>query len=131
MTSNIINDIAIGTDGKIWIAHGYNEFMSPSGGQGIVVLDENGIINNTEDHASALHNIYVFPNPTIDNMIIEIQDLSFSLNIELLDLNGKVLLTEKSNSNKTILQTSQISPGIYFLKLSNKEFTVVKKVIKK
>lgn len=40
LASNIINDIEIGQDGKIWIANGYNEFRSPSGGQGIFVFDE-------------------------------------------------------------------------------------------
>jgi hypothetical protein len=41
-------------------------------------------------------------------------------NFELIDYSGKVILSERFSSNETLVNTSNLSKGIYLLKVYNK-----------
>lgn len=77
--------------------------------------------------------ISTYPNPTTDNLklSIEADDLS-NTHIELCDLSGKVLKSEKITNRQTIIEMGQFSPSTYFVKicLNNKKVKTYK-IIKK
>lgn len=66
--------------------------------------------------------IKVYPNPTNENLTIEFNDRMVNdYKILLSDLDGAVLLQMKSNSNKTLVDVSYLSPGIYILSVSDEQ----------
>lgn len=74
------------------------------------------------------YNISIFPNPS--NGIINIKAQDF-YSIEILDIYGRIVLSENiKNLNYQIDITSQNS-GIYFIKLSNEKSNVIYKITKK
>ena len=73
----------------------------------------------------------IFPNPTNGKIFIElkINNLEFRIkNLQVLNLQGQVLLQEKNNNEVDI---SSLSSGVYFLQLTNERMErLVYKVIK-
>lgn len=72
-----------------------------------------------------LSNISIYPNPTSAVLFIENETQEQTLNLELLDLNGKTMLKHICE-NQTELDLSVFSEGLYLLKLvSEKDGTYV------
>jgi hypothetical protein len=77
-----------------------------------------------ESYHKTQYNIY--PNPVIDYLTIE--GMENNAKIEVYDLSGKLLLTKQLNENH--LDIRQLAKGLYFIKLSTKEGSVVRKFVK-
>ncbi|HEY1039500.1 MAG TPA: LamG-like jellyroll fold domain-containing protein, partial [Bacteroidia bacterium] len=71
----------------------------------------------------------VFPNPFTNEITIK-NSANMEGKIELIDLEGKILLTSFINEETSIVNTSEINPGMYLLILTNAEGKTVKKVVK-
>lgn len=67
---------------------------------------------------------YVFPNP-VSNTINISKDLNI-VKIELIDLLGNTILT---NNNSYTMNVSGVSKGVYYIRLSSKNNTLVEKII--
>jgi len=67
----------------------------------------------------------IFPNPFNDQLFVKGENGS----LELRDLNGKLIHSEEL-SGPTIIETSALPSGIYFLQLTNDRGTALQKVIK-
>lgn len=77
-------------------------------------------------------NINVFPNPASDLIAIQIGGLvKESLEIELVDLTGRVVDRTQINSGQTIayFNVETIYSGTYIVRLSTSNFTTIRKVI--
>lgn len=72
--------------------------------------------------------IDITPNPF--NNMIEINSNGNLTNVEVLDLTGKILLTEVINGSKITLNTTSLNNGVYFLRINNGESVVTKRIIK-
>jgi hypothetical protein len=71
----------------------------------------------------------VYPNPVADELIIELEGNKESVNFEILNSIGQVIL--KGNLiEKTIVQTHSFSLGLYLIKLSNGSSYEFKKIVK-
>jgi hypothetical protein len=77
-------------------------------------------------------NITIFPNPASDLIAIQINDLvKENMNLELLDLSGKLLSQTQINKGQTIayFDTETIYAGVYMVRVSNgtnsKSFKIV------
>jgi hypothetical protein len=75
--------------------------------------------------------ITVFPNPTSDEVTIKINNYFGSLEMQLFDLNGRIILEKNSDSfsNEEQLSLKGISSGIYILKLKGQSISSSKKLI--
>lgn len=71
----------------------------------------------------------VFPNPAIDEFTIEIQGNTEKVNFQLFNSLGEVVF-KGSMMEKTVVQTSGLSSGVYFLKLENGKTFEFKKILK-
>lgn len=86
------------------------------------------------DKFPVIQNIKFYPNPTAEQLIIESSIENLPLQIELFDVNGKLLLTTvwKQNSNYTV-PLSLYASGSYFLRIKSinekqlNMYTVIKK----
>ncbi|MFK8009500.1 MAG: YHYH protein [Saprospiraceae bacterium] len=77
-------------------------------------------------------NISIFPNPATDLIAIQVAGLvDEDLEIELVDLSGKVVSTSKINKGSTIayFDVQTIYNGIYLVKISNGGWSVSEKVV--
>ncbi len=66
-----------------------------------------------------------FPNPTTENIILEVNNFELStLNFQLYDIDGKLLETDKVVNNQTNIVMSNLAPAIYFLRIIDSGKTV-------
>lgn len=65
--------------------------------------------------------VKLYPNPAQDYINIEVHNTEVSLQVKLIDLQGKVYTKTKIKSNKEQIDLSSLSKGIYFIHLKEKE----------
>jgi len=73
--------------------------------------------------------VTTYPNPTTDYLTLEVKDFDLStLNFQLYDMNGKLLLSEKITGNQTSIFMSNFLSATYFVKVvqGNKEIKTFK-----
>ena len=80
-----------------------------------------------DEHNSLNNFINIFPNPFNDKIHIELTEELTSKKIELVDLSGKVCLTEETKKDSFDLDLSGFKSGVYFVRIES----IVLKVIKK
>jgi hypothetical protein len=71
----------------------------------------------------------VSPNPTSALIQIELNK-TISLNIQVLDVNGKVLITSNVEQKELTLDLTQLESGVYFIQLQNAQNKMTHRVIK-
>ena len=78
--------------------------------------------------------ISVFPNPTTDNLTLQISDYNNEkLAYQLVDLQGKLVSNGQVSAQQTQINTVSLPPAIYFIHIVNKDNKQVQsfKIIKK
>jgi len=73
--------------------------------------------------------IFVYPNPTKDNLTIE-TNINTQQRVEILNLIGQTVYTTIINNKKATINTSAFANGVYILKLYTDKETVVRKFVK-
>lgn len=71
----------------------------------------------------------IYPNPTSN--VLNIESKTNISNIEIIDINGRSLLSKPLDSNSTSINVESLSKGVYFVKVSNEKGNFVQKFIKK
>jgi hypothetical protein len=75
----------------------------------------------------------VYPNPvTDDKLFIEFPESPSKIDIELIDLTGRVILTKSftaARNGPLLIQLSKINQGIYFLQLESQNRTFITRII--
>jgi hypothetical protein len=74
-----------------------------------------------------------YPNPTIDQLFLSIENIQGKFfNYQLFNMQGKLLLIDKCENNKTNINLNEFPPNTYLLSISEnntviKSFTIIKK----
>jgi len=93
---------------------------------GCLLVNVNGI---SELKAESF--LTVFPNPATDFITLEIKNKSIiGETIEIKNILGEVLFTQKINSNRMNLDCSDWSNGIYFIQIKNSAKVYSQKIVK-
>lgn len=71
---------------------------------------------------------FIAPNPISDILEVRIQNTLFDLKI--MDQSGKALITKENNQGLSLLNTSNLTSGIYFIEVHTENGTFFKKLIK-
>lgn len=87
------------------------------------VIQALGVTENNVDKS-----IKIYPNPT--NSIINVNGDFTIQSVELFDVQGRLLQTNLQNSNTALLDISEKSNGIYFVKITTEKGIKVEKIIK-
>lgn len=69
------------------------------------------------------NNIAVYPNPVHDKLYVQSKEMIVEL--EIIDISGKVLISEKLNSQLFHFPVSSLTQGIYMLRIKNKNGQIV------
>ena len=76
-------------------------------------------------------NMDIFPNPTAQRININFaDDVLGTINMEIVDVQGRVMNNYKLTGNGNTIDISHLPAGNYFARFSNAEFNVVKKIVK-
>ena len=107
----------------------------------------NGYLNNTTPCGTPFYysgikstsgfadfSVNIFPNPANNNLTIELNsDKNTSVSVKVTDINGRVYLSENipvnSGMNKSSMDISALSSGIYFVSIDNGEIVTNKKLV--
>ena len=87
----------------------------------------------TVDETILDHQLSVFPNPTVDALILDIAKLEIdNLSYVVFDTNGKLLSQQKITAQHTTIDFAQLPNSIYFIKVESqgknlKTFKIIKK----
>ncbi len=106
-----------------------NIYMSGNNGNGI-----NGALTDLEFSQSETASS-IYPNPTTGLLNIRVAGDAVINNISVMDITGKVLLTENASSNASSnaseINMSSLAKGVYFVKVVTNEDSYVEKVVLK
>ena len=74
----------------------------------------------------------LYPNPTSGQTVLEIEGLSKKAEIQLIDIQGRILKSYTLNPNSTTLEMDlrDLSKGLYNVRIDTKTNTIIKKIIK-
>jgi hypothetical protein len=99
------------------------------GGTGGMAWFQNQLIPNTTGVPEFNPaDIKIYPNPANDNLTIEAPSKA---TIEILNIQGQLLLQQSIQETKTEIDISGLSTGIYYIKYQTEKDAAVKKLIKK
>lgn len=78
-------------------------------------------------------NILIYPNPASEFINIETRQIESDLNIELINELGQIVKTDYliQGDISINIDINSVSSGLYFLKISNNDGFIIKKIIKK
>ncbi|MBL0014681.1 MAG: T9SS type A sorting domain-containing protein [Flavobacterium sp.] len=71
----------------------------------------------------------LYPNPVKNQLSIDTQSLT-NATLDVLDINGNTLFKEPLDAATNTINTSHLSDGMYFFKISSEEGSATTKVIK-
>ena len=74
--------------------------------------------------------VSIYPNPAKDQLRLTAMDSNYPLNLSLFDVNGRQLMAARMIFTTFDLNISQLANGIYFLKIQDKDETLIRKIIK-
>jgi hypothetical protein len=98
----------------------------------VVLCNTNITITSNHQEADNLLDISFFPNPVNKELYVNIPDnISTDFNLTIVDIHGKLLLTETRTQEKlSTIDLSQLPAGVYFLMVSSGDLTYQAKIVK-
>lgn len=129
---------ASGSGGSVSYSVGQITYQTQTGSNGSVAEGvqqpyEISVIT-TIDEAREIHlTVMAYPNPTNDFLTLEMKYFKpLSYQFQLYDMSGKLMHSEKIMDHHTHIDVSFLTPGTYFLKLTEgnrdyKSFKIIKK----
>jgi hypothetical protein len=127
---------ALGSGGSASYSLGQAAYTSSAGATGSVsqgVQQAYEIVTLGTNEIAMTISPSVFPNPTTDNLTLQVKDFSTDkLNYELYNMQGMLLETKQINANQTQINMSRLPIATYFIKVisDNKQvqsFKIIKK----
>jgi len=111
------------------IVYTTNTGTNGSVAQGIQQPFEISEVTGIKEASGITLNCTAYPNPATDYLTLKIENFNLStLNVQLFDINGQLLLNQKINSNETSIYMKSLPAANYFLKVidNNKEIKTFK-----
>jgi len=93
-------------------------------------IPEEKIATEIKNVATTNEKIEIYPNPFSDNIIINFSGGTFPLEYKVTDLNGKVVLHNKTSSNNETVNLSGLAAGTYVINAKAGDCNLVQKIIK-
>ncbi|MCH2042777.1 MAG: GEVED domain-containing protein [Saprospiraceae bacterium] len=75
--------------------------------------------------------INVYPNPAVDNIILDLERFDTEMDYQIINIHGQVLQTGRLLNRQTRFDVSEFVSGTYFIRATDGENTLTQKFIKK
>ena len=126
---------ATGNGGSVSFSVG--QIAVQSNGDGTTTISE-GVqqpyeisVVGVDDYPTITLNATVYPNPTLGNLQLTMNNLQLKGEVRVYDTNGKYLFMKKIENETTFFDLSDYAPGIYYLNVySGKQMLKSFKVVK-
>lgn len=77
---------------------------------------ENGIVLSVEDNFIVDNSIKIYPNPVLDKLTIEQETTLGVLSIEIIDVQGRVLMSKALSTKTSTIDVSSFAKGAYYIR---------------
>ena len=104
-------------------------FHSDEGSVGNGWVANISCVSSTNIQKQTANNIQIYPNPAHHFIDVDIDQITSPYTIEIFDLMGKSIYTSRSNNSHSTIDISDITQGIYILKINSKDINYQKKII--
>jgi len=93
-------------------------------------IETDGVLGSDDIFSNSFS---VYPNPASEVVVIQSNEVFSDFEITLYDMNGRLLYSETNaaNSNRLQLDVSELSSGMYLLRINSEEKTTVKQLVKR
>lgn len=100
-----------------------------SGGFSLIVREP--LVTSIEE-VQMEEEIAIYPNPAVNQLIIEVANQFEAMNVQVFDMGGKLVHEVNMNTatNKHLLDVSEFDHGLYFVRINTSNASLVKKFIK-
>jgi len=100
--------------------------------QGVQQPYEISVVTSIPEAKNISLNVSIYPNPTINYLTVKVENYETgNLQYQFFDINGKLLQTVKATGTETKIETNNLMPANYFVKvIDNKKEIKVFKIIK-
>ncbi|NQU33506.1 MAG: T9SS type A sorting domain-containing protein [Bacteroidetes bacterium] len=93
----------------------------------ITLIDNTGV-----DELLSNSNVSLYPNPAANMLNIKFEDYSSELiEMQIIDVTGKVVVSEQLTNNHSVTSLEGLSEGVYFVKLTNGQTSQSHKILVK
>jgi hypothetical protein len=129
------NAVAVDLSGNTYIAgwfyspslsFGYADLLNTNGSSDDIFLAKSGAAAGINELKSSL-SIEVYPNPATNNIIVEVPQGS---EIEILNIQGQMINSVETNTNKVNIDISSFPKGMYILEVKTLTGSEVRKFVK-
>lgn len=132
--TNIDHNMPLGLVLPTYLGLSKNGYLFASvSGEGVFRSTEpvTGSVVSVGNDMDESKDISIFPNPTEDLITISLDGINNNFEVEVRDLQGKLVSSTSSKENAQIQIKISGDSGIYIVKVYNEEFSHTEKVIKK
>lgn len=91
----------------------------------IQVVDASGVFENKNSQ------IKLYPNPVLNELTIELDEITTTVDLQILDSRGRVIIQNKLDKAHNIINTSDLSAGVYIVKITTSKSVQYLEIIKK
>lgn len=74
--------------------------------------------------------VFIYPNPTSDVFTIDLKEHNALWNYSITTIDGRVVVQGRTTNNKVVVDLSEESKGVYFLRISESTLNKVYKIVK-
>lgn len=132
--TNIDHNLPLGLVLPTYLGLSKNGYLFASvSGEGIFRSTEpvTGSVVSVGNDMDVSKEISIFPNPTEDLITISLDGINNNFEVEVRDLQGKLVSSTSSKENAQDQIEIQGDPGIYLVKVYNENFSYTEKVVKR
>jgi PKD repeat protein len=96
------------------------------------VIDQDLTINlaYTGINSVSEPDLKIYPNPTLDIVNVELDKEIGKYQIEVLDLQGRTMISKQADKMKSVIDVSSLTEGVYQIVIQNDRYHFVQKMIK-
>ena len=105
------------------------KFEFTCGGGNFLYIDDINITGVTGISEAAEAGISIYPNPATNAVIVELTNELRNVKAEIRSINGQVISVASITNQKSTLDISNLSSGIYFLRLFSDNLDVTEKIV--
>jgi hypothetical protein len=122
----VVCDSYLSPAGNVYTVSGvYNEIIPNAGGCDSVITINLTVETCTGINPVSAENIRMYPNPVSDHLTLEgVKDAV----IEVSDVLGNIVISTKANDNTVIINTNNLTTGVYFVRVKNSVLNSVQKI---
>jgi hypothetical protein len=109
----------------------YSNVMDPCDDKSGEVEDYTIIVSDVNASVPKKNNLQaeIFPNPSNGTFEIELPSLFNEIQVEVLDMQGKIVWTQADTNSNTIQVISNLAKGQYLVKISTESGSLVEKLV--